>query len=140
MKNYILKEVEKIVKKFDTTNPVELTNLCGCKILHTELDDEMLGFTVSNNRCNTIVIHNNLEEHIQDFVILHELGHALLHKGISTPFFKRIKGNNYIPKIEREANEFAFAILCMDIENVDSMTSYEKLDFLGLPYDLERFI
>jgi len=140
MNDFISDEIKKIIKKHGTTSAIELTKLCGCNIIYTDLDEDMLGFTVTNNRCNTIVIHNDLEEHIQTFVILHELGHVRLHKGISTPFFKRINGNNYIPKIEKEANEFAFAILCKDIENVNNMTVYEKLDFLGLPYELERFI
>lgn len=139
-KQFIEDEVNKIVKKYDTTVPIKLAERCGCKLLYAELDGTTLGFSATSHRCHTIIIHDQLSEQVASFVILHELGHIRLHKGISTPFFKKITSNSFIPTIEREANEFAFEVLCRNIENSESLTVYEKLDYLGLSYDLERFI
>lgn len=54
-----------------------------------------------------IVVRDDLCDEIRQFVILHELGHLLLHEEPIYTF--RINTNTY--KIEKEANDFALLLL-----------------------------
>ncbi|MER2171811.1 MAG: ImmA/IrrE family metallo-endopeptidase [Psychrobacillus psychrodurans] len=69
-----------------------------------------------------IVINSNLEKYTQNIVCAHELGHAVLHPKINTPFMR----NNTllsVNKIEREANRFAAELLIPD----ESLNEYETI-------------
>lgn len=136
----IKEDVEKLVKLYETHDPIRLSKQLSCNILYSELDSETWGFTVNNSRCNTIVVNHALNTELQNFTVAHELGHIRLHKGISTPFLRKVARGSFIPKIEKEANQFAFEILCKDIDNLDTLTKYEILDYLGLSYEMERFL
>lgn len=138
--NNIEEDVNKLIKLHETHNPIRLAKQIGCKILYSDLDSDTWGFTVNNNRCNTIVVNQYLNPEIRNFTIAHELGHVRLHKGISTPFLRKVVRGSFIPKIEKEANEFAFKVLCKDIDDLNNLTKYEILDHLGLSYEMERFL
>ncbi len=132
-------EVDKLIKLHQTSLPSALAKLCGCKIIHLPLSDDTWGFTVKKSRVNTIVINQDLEENVREFVIAHELGHARLHSGISTPFLRRVTKGSFIPSIEYEANLFAFDVLLSGIDDKELYTKFQILELLGLPEDLERF-
>ncbi len=70
----------------------------------------------------------------------HELGHALLHKGVNTPFLRNVTTGTFIPRIEKEANQFAFKLLLNNFANDEAMTKYQIPDTLSLPDEMERFI
>lgn len=57
--------------------------------------------------------NENVPEHLQAFVCAHELGHALLHRNINTPFLSKNTLFS-IDKIERQANTFAVELLLPD--------------------------
>ncbi len=140
MKTLVKKEVNKILKECDSLDPERVVKSNHCKVLYSELGEDTFGFTSSSNRCHTIVVNEDLNSNWKDFVLLHELGHVKLHKGIATPFFKKVSSYSVIPKIEKEANEFSLALLASTIAESEEMTNYEILDYLGLPYELERFL
>lgn len=139
MKDFIKREVDKLIKLHKTTLPSKLANLCGCEIIYLKLSSDTWGFTVKKSRIHTIVINQSLEENVQEFVIAHELGHAKLHSGISTPFLRRVTKGSFIPSVEYEANRFAFNVLLSGIDDKELYTKYQILELLGLPEDLERF-
>lgn len=126
--SFVFRTVKKIAKKFKTTNPKEICNLLDIDILYLELGN-IGGFKTTKNRISTIYINSSLPENLQLFILAHELGHILLHKGISTPFFKFIEGNTFLPKIESEANLFAMKLL---------LDMYEEDKHLPLDYLIER--
>lgn len=132
-------EVNKLIKLHQTSLPSALAKLCGCEIIYLKLSSDTWGFTVKKSRINTIVINEDLEENVQEFVIAHELGHVRLHSGISTPFLRRVAKGSFIPSIEYEANRFAFDVLLSGIDDKELYTKYQLLESLGLPDDLERF-
>lgn len=139
MKDFVSREAHKVVKLHNTTLPSKLAKLCGCEIIYLNLSDDTWGFTVRKSRINTIVINQALEEHVQEFVIAHELGHVRLHSGINTPFLRKVAKGSFIPSIEYEANRFAFDVLLSGIEDIELYSKYQILELLGLPNDLERF-
>src|SRR5690606_32336512 len=77
-------------------------------------------------------INNDLDRPMQRFVCAHELGHAMLHPGINTPF---LKANTLfsINRLEREANEFAVELLIPDDLLREHQTIYEVATACGVP-------
>lgn len=122
----VIKEFQKIKHKYQLTTPSDLIEQAGISILRQPLDDNTGGFTVTNNRCSTIVINSLWEEHYQNFVILHEFSHIKLHGWASTPFFRKNGSGRYIvPKIEHEANELAVRIL-LGMQDKDSLEGLDR--------------
>lgn len=77
------------------------------------LHPEINGYYKYDRRNQFIVINENLDEYLQNVVCAHELGHAVLHKHVNTPFMRRDTFLS-VSKIEREANGFAAELLISD--------------------------
>ncbi|MGX7195219.1 ImmA/IrrE family metallo-endopeptidase [Enterococcus olivae] len=132
-------EAEKLIKLHETVDPYKIAKFCDYDVIEMELTESTWGQMVRSNRCCTIFIDINLPENIKKFVLAHELGHCRLHKGHSTPFYRNIE-NTTISKKEAQANIFALSLLTSNIDGKTQMTNFEILNFLGLPYDFERFL
>ena len=81
-------------------------------ILHSDMKNT-LGFFNTYKRSKFIHLNNNAPNKLKRFVCAHELGHAIQHQNINTPFLKRNTLFS-VDKIEREANEFAVELLLTD--------------------------
>lgn len=75
---------------------------------------------------NNIIINDSLDPIQENFIILHELGHILLHDSKANCFIPL----NYQSKEEREANYFAIKML-MHRENAN----LEEVAYLGVPIE-----
>lgn len=73
---------------------------------------------------NNILINDSLDPLQENFIILHEFGHILLHDSKANCFIPL----NYHSKEEREANYFAVKMLMLR-ENVN----LEEVSYLGVP-------
>lgn len=141
MKAVVNSEYDRIIKKYSLNDPVSLVTEAHCKILYADLDDETGGCTQSNNRCHTIIVNANWPEWYQKFVILHEFSHIRLHGGTSTPFYRTLGLTKFISEMECEANQLALKLLIsMQDEEFQHLSIFDKLNFLGLPEELERFL
>lgn len=142
MNYFIDNEFKKIKSRYELHTPRQLISDAGIQLLMHELDDITGGFTVTNNRCSTIVLNNTWDDRYLDFVTLHEFAHIKLHDKASTPFYRRMNTDMNIPKMEREANTLAMKLLLdmQDKEVIYSLTKYQMTDFLGLSEDLAEFI
>lgn len=141
MRNIIVDEYYKILKRYNCDNPISLVKEAHCKILYADLDDETGGCTQSNNRCHTIIVNMNWPDWYQEFVILHEFSHIRLHGGTSTPFYRTLGLTKFISDMECEANQLALKLLMhMQDEDFQKLSIYQKLSYLGLPNELERFL
>lgn len=142
MSFFINNEFNKIKHKYELHNPKQLISDAGIKLLQLELDDVTGGFTVTNNRCSTIVINSNWDSKYLDFVILHEYSHIRLHDGTSTPFYRHTGMDINIPKMEREANELAMKLLIdmQDKDEIATLTKYQIPNYLGISEKLLEFI
>ena len=69
MSFFINNEFKKIKSKYELYTPKQLISDAGIKLLQFELDDVTGGFTVTNNRCSTIVINSNWDKNYLNFVI-----------------------------------------------------------------------
>lgn len=126
--------VDKIIKKYGTTSPYELSELMGIKITRCELG-EIRGYYHHAYRVKQIYLNCNLSRNDEKLVLAHELGHVVLHPDTNTPFFK---SNTLISvdKMEIQANTFAMYFLISDrdlseykdysIEQLSKLYGYNK--------------
>jgi Zn-dependent peptidase ImmA (M78 family) len=131
----IYSEVEKIVKRYDSNDPKEVLKEMGVKIIYSPLGGKFAHKT-TYKRVPVITIDDSLNDYDERYILAHELAHVVLHKGQSTTFY-RSYGFGNVPKIEREANEFATLLLTYGKKY---MNRYSILQEEGIPLDMERFL
>lgn len=137
--NWIQTEVNQLIKEYKTNCPFQISAYKNIEIVPWNLHHDIWGFYMYERRNRFIFINNNLETHQQRYVCAHELGHAVLHTKLNTPF---LKANTFfsVDKIEREANEFAVNLLLYDKNLEDYETKYECLRENGIPFEMECFL
>ena len=110
--------VERTIKKYKTRSPYELADLMGISIHRCELGT-IRGYYSKKFRIKQIVLNCNLSEKDERFVLAHELGHAIMHENLNTPFLME---NTLLSKnkFEKEANTFAIELLVPDTEIIEN--------------------
>lgn len=69
----------------------------------------------------------------KEYVLAHELGHAILHIEESQMFYNPLLNKG---KLEKEANYFAVKLLYSNLEIEDGIETYQQLaDYLGIKED-----
>lgn len=110
--------VNKIVKKFNTRNPFELSKNLGILVLQLPLQG-IKGMYQYFQRNSIIYINSALSDNEKEIVCAHELGHAILHKKINSTLLNLYSFNNFTNKFEKEANEFASFLIIGKYETSD---------------------
>lgn len=132
---------EELIKAHKTNNPFDIADKLGIIVLYSFMKNT-LGFFSTYKRSKFIHLNNSIPEKLQTFVCAHELGHAIMHPDVNTPFLKRHTLLS-TDKIERQANSFAVELLMPDSylsENCD-FGIYALANSLGIPkklVDLKR--
>lgn len=134
----IKKIVNHLTMRHGTRDPFRLAEELGVSILYCTLGNT-LGYTVIYKRIPVIVLNEGLDERLMSFVCAHELGHAIMHKNVNTPWLKRHTFFS-IDKYEREANTFAVELLCYDelVSEHYDITLTNLAISLGIPSGLEE--
>ena len=134
--------VERIMKEHKTNNPFTIADNLGIIILYHNMKN-VLGFFNKYKRIKVIHLNNNVPEKLQTFVCAHELGHAILHPNVNTPF---LKSNTLYSadKIERQANTFGVELMLTDtiLQKYRECSLYNMASSLGIPdklVDLKTF-
>lgn len=74
----------------------------------------------------------------KDFVIAHEIGHAILHVEEMTMFYNPLLNKG---KLENEANYFACKLLYNDLEIEEGIeTTYELANLLGVNEKIVKYV
>ena len=131
--------VKRVVKRYRTNDPFAIAEKRGILII-TENLGNILGYFHTNRRIQMIHLNQSLDGPMKRFVCAHELGHAVLHPKVNTPFLRRSTLLS-VDKIEREANEFAVELLVPDedvFSTFRSATMQEVAARYGVPYELMR--
>ncbi|KOY81539.1 ImmA/IrrE family metallo-endopeptidase [Lysinibacillus macroides] len=130
--------IEKQIKKYNTSCPFKLANYLNIQVIEYDLHEEIRGYYKYDRRNKYIVINSNLTDEWKRIVCAHELGHALLHPRLNTPFMRK-NTLFLIDKIEREANLFAAHLLIPD-ENLfnfsEQTTIYDIATLHNVPIEL----
>jgi len=104
--------VETLIKTHKTNCPFTLAKKLNIIVLYEDLGGTM-GYFSKDFRFKFIHINQSLNENEGIFTCAHELGHAIKHSDVSTPFLKRHTLFS-VDKVEREANTFAVELLLPD--------------------------
>ena len=100
---------------------------------HGMLEGHEAFYVRNRNNREVILISNALDEHLKEFILKHELGHAICHPGVlSTGFTYSNKG-----KYERQANYFAFKLNNINFDEIEfeGMTIEQIACCLKVPLD-----
>lgn len=101
--------VRSLAAENGTFNPFEIAENKGI-VIQMEPLGTIRGYYSKALRTKFIHINCDLDEYQQKFTCAHELGHALMHPDLSTPFLRESTLFS-VDKLEVEANRFA-ACLC----------------------------
>ncbi|MEK4628072.1 ImmA/IrrE family metallo-endopeptidase [Solibacillus sp. FSL R7-0682] len=128
---WIRERTIQLKQKHQTSCPYKIAENLKIHVLQHDLHHEINGYYKYDRRNQFIVINDNLDENLQRVVCAHELGHAILHKHVNTPF---MRSNTFfsVSKIEREANQFAAELLIPDeidyeVESVHHLSSIHNV-------------
>lgn len=130
-----------IMDNYNTNNVYELYDYLNIHIHKLESSSILLKGNDSFyyrdlNDVEIVFIRNDLNEIMKNFILLHELAHALLHPHIYEAAFNKQFIN--LDKIEKQANYFAFKMLNIEFDEIESegMTIEQISNMIGLPCPL----
>ncbi len=127
----------KLIKQYKTNNPFELAEFKNINVVTKDLHKDIGGFYLYIRKSRYIFLNSSLSESETLFVCCHELGHALQHPRISTPFLRN-KTLFSVDKIEVEANKFAVELMMPDnlLFEHRHLTIYEVAQLSGVPQEV----
>lgn len=126
--------VRQIIKKHNTYDPLQIASEKQIVIFYENFKN-IWGYYNSSKRISMIHVNVNLDEHLQRFVVAHELGHRILHPHINVPFL-RSNTLQSIDRIEYEANRFAVELLMPDEILQTGISVYEAANICGIPAEV----
>ena len=134
--SYITSEVERLIKKHDTRNPLELCKAMDIQVRYKDLDNSIKAYFVVISRIKNIVINNRIHSTVQRILLAHELGHAVLHQEIALlRGFQELELFDTHDPTEYEANLFAAELLIEDCELLELLNDSDK-SFFGVAREL----
>lgn len=136
---WLKEKVNKLVKKYKTSDPFEIASCLNIHIVEWDLHHEINGYYKYDRRNRYIVINNNLDDVMKRYVCAHELGHSELHPRLNTPFLNK---NTLVStdRIEREANRFAIELMIPDehLLEYEGLTIEQIAALYGISADLVK--
>ncbi|BBB91015.1 MAG TPA: ImmA/IrrE family metallo-endopeptidase [Methylomusa anaerophila] len=128
----IKKDVEHLIGSHNTNNPFIIANNLNIILIYSDMKNT-LGFFNKYKRSKFIHLNNKIPDNLKNFVCAHELGHAIRHADMNTPFLKSHTLFS-TDKIEREANTFAVELLMPDsLVKKSECSIYLLAMALGIP-------
>lgn len=131
---------QKLISRFQSNDPFRIADSLDYIVIFVPLRG-IRGFHQYVQRNHIIYIDNSLDEVQQRWVCAHELGHALMHPNLSTPFL-RDSTLFSVNKLEVEANRFAIC-LCYPSdylhEEFEGFSSAQIAESLCLPLSLVEY-
>ncbi|MCI1777150.1 ImmA/IrrE family metallo-endopeptidase [Paenibacillus lactis] len=104
------KKARELILTHGTNSPLDIANERNIVVLFEDLGKQIWGYYSHTNRIPVIHINNRLSQELAIYTGAHELGHAVLHSGINTPFLRKNTLFS-VDKIERQAHRLAVHLL-----------------------------
>ena len=126
----IKQEASRLKIKYRTDDPYEICDRMKIEVMMRPMGTNAKsckGFFLVNSRCKLIMINSDLEENIQRIILIHELGHAVLHSDSAISAFHEFAMFDDTDRMEYEANVFAAEFILGDEEVLESLE--QQLDF-----------
>ncbi|MER2000605.1 MAG: ImmA/IrrE family metallo-endopeptidase [Lysinibacillus sp.] len=134
---WIKEKTNQLKQRYNTNCPYEIASYLKIHVMEHNLHPDINGYYKYDRRNQYIVINHNLDLEQQRIVCAHELGHAVLHPKVNTPF---MNNNTFlsVSKIEREANRFAAELIIPDEAIAETSNLYELASLHGVPVELAK--
>ncbi|MBR0411705.1 MAG: ImmA/IrrE family metallo-endopeptidase [Eubacterium sp.] len=119
LNNYdaIIKKADLIVKRLGTRKPEQIAKELGIKIIGMQ-SEKLKGSYIVIKKNRYIFIKEDLDEVMRAIVILHEIGHDMLHRKEASMFKELSLFDMSKSRMEYEANLFAAHIMLPDEEMI----------------------
>ncbi|KJS10375.1 MAG: hypothetical protein VR67_18965 [Peptococcaceae bacterium BRH_c8a] len=145
--DFISNEVRKIKRKYAEADPVKLCQKMKITLQYQPMgsfEGACKGFYLQQSRQQVIVINSDLAELLQLIILIHELGHAVLHKKIpGMKIFHDFILFDETSRYEYEANIFAADFLLADQDVLrmlnGDMSFFTAASMLCVPAELLDF-
>ncbi len=92
---------------------------------------------VNHNGKQIIYISDNIPEQLYDFILAHEIGHAVLH---DREIIQYSKLTTHKTQTEKEADYFAFKLLGKQIDPIYQYTAQQYAKLLQVNEDIIQYI
>lgn len=143
--DYIVKQVESLIKKTGSRDPYTICNFLDYKIHYMDLQQRLKAYYFYQSRINNIIVDENVIEVFRPVLVAHELGHGILHKEIA--MMSGFQELEVLEKrsdrpLEYEANLFAAELLIEDeavLKLLNEYTFFETASILNVPAALLDF-
>lgn len=118
--NNVIDMADILIKRYDTRNPYDIAAELDITIQKRPFTEQLGVFTIVLHN-KFIFIKDNLDPVLENIVLLHELGHAMLHSKVQKKvmFQEFHLFNMKLNRLEYEANVFASQIALPDDEIID---------------------
>jgi len=143
--DYVVSQVEALVKKVGSRDPYIICNTLDYKLHYLDLKQRLKAYYFYQSRINNIIIDENVIELFRPILIAHELGHGLLHREIAMMSgFQELEvlEKRSDKPMEYEANLFAAELLLEDetvLKLLNEYTFFETASMLNVPAALLDF-
>ena len=142
----VRREANRIKAKYHTADPYEICRVMKISIQMTPMGTgakSCKGFFLIQSRCKVITINSDLPENIQRIILVHELGHAILHSSPALSAFHEFDLFDKANRLEYEANIFSAEFMLEDTEVVEALKEenefFRAAQILGVPPELLDF-
>jgi len=136
--DWVSREVMRLKRKYDETDPFKLCRALGIIVLYESMgtyDGACKGFFLSQSRKRSITINCDLPKALQRIIATHELGHAVLHaKAAGVKAFHDFALFDDTSRMEYEANIFAAEFLMEDEDVLERLN--DDISFFGAAAEL----
>ena len=143
--NFIRKQVEMLIKKFDTRDPFEICKCMDIHVHYKDLGTALKAYYFYQSRIKNIVINSRSNIAARRVLCAHEMGHAVLHNKLAAMHgFQEFNLFNSLISTEYEANLFAAELIISDDKILKSLNDKNKTIFsiakeLYVPVELLEF-
>lgn len=143
--DFIRKQVEMLIKRFDTRDPFEICKCMDIHIHYKDLGTALKAYYFYQSRIKNIVINSRSNIIARRVLCAHEMGHAVLHSKLAAMHgFQEFKLFDSIIPTEYEANMFAAELIISDEEILKLLNDSSKSIFsiaqeLYVPVELLDF-
>ncbi|OME86500.1 MULTISPECIES: ImmA/IrrE family metallo-endopeptidase [Paenibacillus] len=127
-----MRKARELIQTHGTNSPFEITAKTNIMVLFEDLGKQTWGYYSHSNRIPVIHINNRLNQEQATYTCGHELGHAILHPGINTPFLRSSTFFS-VDKLERQAHRLSVHLLIGLNEPEHGETKQQFLLRCGIP-------
>lgn len=135
-KEYIEDIVTGLKESANSNRLKDIIDYLGINVISVDSIDKRYGFYLKGSK-ESIFISRECDERLRDFVLAHELGHAILHDEVLTSFSIMQSTKT---RIELEADYFAMYLLDIKIERDLDYTEEEYSQLYGVHKDIIKYL